>query len=131
LLSRSEWPYFLAFDLLRLEGLDLCKKPLVQRKRMLRSVKPKIDSRLQYVDGIDERGEDFFHVVCDYALEGIVAKRKQAIYHTDGLHTNWLTIKNPNYSQMAGRDDLFEARDKFRGDIRQPPDCCCLRPIMN
>src|SRR5205085_2284406 len=38
LLSRREWPHLLAFDLLRLEGLDLCKKPLVQRKRMLKAV---------------------------------------------------------------------------------------------
>jgi hypothetical protein len=31
-------------------------------------------------------------------------------YHIDGVVTNWLKIKNPAYSQMAGRADLFERR---------------------
>ena len=32
LLYRAEWPYFLAFDLIRLEGRDLLSLPLVERK---------------------------------------------------------------------------------------------------
>ena len=110
LLWRRDWPYFLAFDLLRLDGVDVRERPLIERKRMLKSIMPRIQSRLQYVDAITERGEDFFRVVCDHDLEGIVAKPKYGPYYSDGLHTNWLKIKNPTYSQMVGRREVFESR---------------------
>jgi ATP-dependent DNA ligase len=108
LLYRREWPFFVAFDLLRLKGVDLRERPLIERKRLLKSIMPRIESRLQYVDAITERGEDFYHVVCEHDLEGIVAKPNYGVYYTDGLQTNWLKIKNPTYSQMEWRHELFE-----------------------
>jgi len=39
-------------------------------------------------------------------LEGIVAKHARSPYTGDV--TTWLKIKNPNYSQLVGRDDMFE-----------------------
>ena len=35
LLFRREWPYFLAFDVLSIDGEDLRALPLIQRKRRL------------------------------------------------------------------------------------------------
>jgi ATP-dependent DNA ligase len=75
---------------------------------------------LQYVDSIDARGEDFFCVVCGAGVEGIVAKPKHGIYHVDGLRTNWLKIKNPYYSQMEGRADLFQARSRYSQRYPKP-----------
>jgi hypothetical protein len=48
---------------------------------------------------------------CRRDLEGIVAKWKQGTY-LDGstLRTSWLKIKNPNYTQIEGRGELFEKR---------------------
>jgi bifunctional non-homologous end joining protein LigD len=110
LLYRAEWPYLLAFDLLQLEGRDLRSLPLVERKRLLATIMPRVESHMQFVDAIDERGEDFLRVVCEHDLEGVVAKPKYGPYYADGLRTNWLKIKNSTYSQLAGREDLFEAR---------------------
>jgi bifunctional non-homologous end joining protein LigD len=121
LLYRREWPYFLAFDLLRLEGRDVRGLPLLQRKHMLRSVMPRIESRLQYVDGIAGRGEDFYRVVCEHDLEGIVAKPKHGPYFSDGLRTNWLKIKNPTYTQILGREEMFAAPDPWRRRGKQRP----------
>jgi hypothetical protein len=42
--------------------------------------------------------------------EGIVAKWARGIYHTDGTTTSWLKVKNPDYSQMAVRHEVFEER---------------------
>lgn len=120
LLRRREWPHFLAFDLIRLEGVDLCRRPLIERKHMLNAIMPKRNSRLQYLDGIDARGEDFYRVICDRDLEGIVAKPKHGMYYTNGRETNWLKIKNPTYSQMDGRHDLFEQRSGGRSARRAP-----------
>ncbi len=47
LLFRREWPFFYAFDPLGIEGQDLRDLPLIERKRRrLRAIVPKIESRL-------------------------------------------------------------------------------------
>ena len=71
---------------------------------------PRIDSRLLYVDNLPRRGVELFRAVCARDLEGIVAKWRDGRYETDGVSTSWLKIKNPDYSQMAGRREMFEAR---------------------
>ena len=41
--------------------------------------------------------------------EGIVAKKKDPPYCSDGNGTTWIKIKNPRYSQIQGRHELFAA----------------------
>src|SRR5689334_13819602 len=48
LLFRREWPYFAAFDLLSLKGEDLREKPLVERKRLMQAVMPRMEYRMLY-----------------------------------------------------------------------------------
>jgi len=43
-------------------------------------------------------------------LEGVTAKWRQGIYQVGAATTSWLKFKNPRYSQMEGRSDLFAAR---------------------
>jgi hypothetical protein len=43
--------------------------------------------------------------MCAHDLEGVVAKRLKDGY---GSHVQWLKIKNPEYSQNAGRRELFD-----------------------
>jgi bifunctional non-homologous end joining protein LigD len=73
LLFRRDWLYFFAFDLLSLDGEDLRELPLIQRKRRLRTVMPRIDSRLRYVDHVARPGRDLFDAACERDLEGVVA----------------------------------------------------------
>ena len=56
LLFRRDWPYFYAFDLLAVDGEDLRDRPLLERKRRLRAIMPRIPSRLLYVDHVRGRG---------------------------------------------------------------------------
>ena len=58
--------------------------PLLERKRLLRSIMPRVESRVQLVDGIDECGDYCFRVVREHDLEGIVAKPKYGPYYSDG-----------------------------------------------
>ena len=54
-----------------------------------------------------------YEAACRLDLEGIVAKRKASRYI--GTRTrSWLKIKNPQYSQAAGRKELF---DRWNGRI--------------
>ena len=56
LLFRRAWPYFLAFDVLSIDGQDLRALPLVERKRRLARIMPRIESRLMFLDAIRARG---------------------------------------------------------------------------
>lgn len=109
LMYRRGEPYFYAFDLLWLDGEDLRECPLIERKRILRKIVPRHGSRLLYVDHVAGRGEDLFKLVCDADLEGVVAKWKLGRYMADD-RTSWVKIKNRNYTQIIGRDKIFEKR---------------------
>src|SRR5271166_2019695 len=103
LLRRRGQPVFYVFDILWLNGRDLRSRPLLERKRILRSIVPQQPSALLYADHVEQRGIDFFRLVCARDLEGIVAKRKAGAYGD-----SWFKIRNPVYSQYQGRRELFE-----------------------
>ena len=48
-------------------------------------------------------GKGYFTLLGD--IEGIVAKRKSDPYLPE--HATWLKIRNPNYSQWGGREELL------------------------
>jgi ATP-dependent DNA ligase len=63
---------------------------------------PRIESRLLYVDRLEQRGCELYRAACEHDLEGIVGKWTDDRYETDGVSTSWVKIKNPTYSQMDG-----------------------------
>ena len=100
---------FYAFDLIWLNGTDLRQLPLLERKRQLRRVIGKRrNGHLLYAEHIEQGGTDFFRLVCGNDLEGIVAKHRAEPYSP---RARWIKIKNPNYTQAQGRDELFERRN--------------------
>ena len=103
-------PYFYAFDLLYLDGVDLRELPLVQRKKRLSKVVPDSPSHLLYLDHVEGQGEELFRLVCEQDLEGIVAKPRESPYLSDSGPSLWVKIRNPDYSQAEGRHELFEQR---------------------
>jgi ATP-dependent DNA ligase len=52
-------------------------------------------------------------MACERDLEGILAKWSQGTYRIDGRATSWLKIKNPDYTQMRDRHELFATRQAF------------------
>ena len=72
LIFRREWPHFDAFDLLEVDGEDLRMQPLLERKRRLRVIMPKVASRLLYLDHIPERGRDLYRAACQRDLGGLL-----------------------------------------------------------
>ena len=51
-----------------------------------------------------------FELACERDLEGIVAKHRVSKYLVENGNPGWVKIKNRNYSQLIGRDELFERR---------------------
>jgi bifunctional non-homologous end joining protein LigD len=110
LLFRRGRPVFYAFDLLAIGGRDLRSSPLLERKRRLRDVLTVPVPMVRYVDHVDARGADLFAAVSRADAEGIVGKWMLGSYHSDGVTTSWVKVKNAAYSQMAGRHELFADR---------------------
>jgi hypothetical protein len=97
-------------------GKDCRRERLLDRKQELRRVLNGCgsdDARIQYVDYVDGTGIPLFEQACKHDLEGIVAKQKHAPYVTDREASTWFKIRNPKYSQWAGREKLFE-RERSR-----------------
>ncbi len=117
LLFRLGIPRFCAFDLVWLDGRDLRDVPLLERKRVLRSIIPQRSPHLLYVDHLKSEGERLFELACAGDLEGIVAKHKHSRYRLDG--DGWIKIKNQRYSQIAGRSEFFD-QDKERAARESP-----------
>ncbi|HET9943384.1 MAG TPA: DNA ligase D [Terriglobia bacterium] len=84
--------YFYAFDLLYLNGFDLMRFPLEQRKAVLRKLISANGGWVRFNDHIEERGLDFFKAVSARRLEGIVAKHRESPYQ-QARSRYWLKIK--------------------------------------
>lgn len=136
LLFRRAEPFFYAFDILWDEhaatddeeeslrfrnGEDLRYLPLIDRKLRLHAVVPKRGERLLYCDHLDNNGEGLFSLACAHDLEGIVAKRKSDPYLSE--HASWLRIRNKDYSQWVGREELFERERDGDSDFRVWEGC--------
>jgi bifunctional non-homologous end joining protein LigD len=111
LMFRRGVPYFYAFDLLWLNGRDLRQLPLIQRKERLRSLILKANNpALLFADYVPEHGVDFFWMICEKNLEGIVAKHRDSCY---GRSARWIKVKNPDYAQAKDRNELFESQSSL------------------
>jgi ATP-dependent DNA ligase len=89
-----------AFDLLFLDGQDLRRLPLVERRAKLRQlILPDVRSRLQFSDHYEGEGAVLFKQVCAMGLEGIVSKRALSPYKS-GPCKFWLKTKNVVESEL-------------------------------
>jgi bifunctional non-homologous end joining protein LigD len=84
-----------AFDLLMLDGDDLRRKPLAERKAALRKLLKRTKDGIQYVEHSEGDGAKMFAAVCKLGLEGMVSKKLNAPYRS-GPSKNWIKVKNPN-----------------------------------
>jgi len=66
------------------------------------------ESRLRFADHVERSGVQLFERVCKLDLEGIVAKYKFGPYGGEDAMSTWYKIRNPGYSQMVGRNEMFE-----------------------
>ncbi|MFP5384671.1 MAG: DNA ligase D [Bacteriovoracia bacterium] len=80
------------FDLLFLNGRDLRKEPLLERKRLLEEVMERSSEFLVYSEHMSENGEAFYKVSCEHKLEGIVSKLADSPYYS-GRNDLWAKTK--------------------------------------
>lgn len=81
-----------AFDLLELDGEDLTRLPLIERKEKLAALIGNSTSRLRYSDHIIGNGEKLLANFCEAGLEGVISKRVDARYSGSRAGT-WVKTK--------------------------------------
>jgi bifunctional non-homologous end joining protein LigD len=83
---------YCVFDLMSLDGQDLRRRPLLERKELLRQLIP-IGKYLRYSTHRPRAGVSLFRAAAKAGLEGIIAKRAASTYQSGIRSRDWLKIK--------------------------------------
>lgn len=106
---------YYAFDLLYLDGIDLRRVALEQRKRLLqeRIVAGESDV-VHFSDHYPEKGLALFEAARQRGLEGIVAKKRSSVYQ-EKRSNDWLKIKITQRQEcvIGGYTDPEGSREYF------------------
>lgn len=88
------------FDLLHLDGIDLTRAPLLERKQLLERLLRKVPEVLAYSSHGVGDGEAAFQAALDAGFEGIISKRADAPYHP-GRGDDWRKTKAQASAEYA------------------------------
>jgi len=84
----------IAFDLIELEGEDLRRTPIEQRKRKLAKLVRGPHPGIVLNEVFEVDGDILFEHACKLGCEGIVSKRLGSPYRS-GRSAHWVKVKNP------------------------------------
>jgi bifunctional non-homologous end joining protein LigD len=83
-----------AFDLLELDGQDLRREPIEERKALLADLLDGSNLSLVLNEHFEEDGATVYRAACQLGCEGIVSKRLGSPYRS-GRSAHWVKVKNP------------------------------------
>ena len=114
--ERSENLQYYVFDLMELDGEDLTRLPLLERKRRLESLlgRSRFEGRVIYSEHFAEN-PDFLPNACGLDMEGIISKRVDSVYSGRRGKT-WLKVKCHKRQEfvIVGFTDSTHAGRGFR-----------------
>jgi bifunctional non-homologous end joining protein LigD len=88
--------HLIAFDLLELDGRELIRVPLQERKRQLARLLLTAAAGVQLCSHLEGPGEVVFEHACKLGCEGIVSKRLGSTYRPGPTKSrDWIKVKNP------------------------------------
>ena len=91
---------FVAFDVLHLDGADLCRRPYDERRALLDGLglrAPCWDTTFL----LDADPADALDACADLGLEGFVAKRVDSPYRPGQRSPDWLKLKTPSWRRIT------------------------------
>lgn len=99
--GKSDKIVMVTFDLLYLNGYDLRKMPLAERKALLKKLIDK--TAIQYSESFEIDGPELFKHACGIGLEGVVSKVRDSKY-VSGRGNDWVkkTCAQRETLQIAG-----------------------------
>jgi bifunctional non-homologous end joining protein LigD len=85
---------FHIFDVIYLDGFNLTRTPLIERKNLLLTLFESVDAKgpLRYSDHVEGDGARFFKRACAYGIEGIVSKLADSVYESTRTRS-WIKVK--------------------------------------
>ena len=90
--GRTDRFVYYVFDLLYLDGHDLARVPLVQRKQQLEQLVAAADGVIRYSGHFDASGALVLRHACRLSLEGVVSKQRDAPWR-GGRGRTWIKSK--------------------------------------
>jgi len=112
----------IAFDLIELDGEDLRRTPIEQRKRTLAKLVRRPHAGIVLNEVFEGDGDILFAHACKLGCEGIVSKRLGSPYRS-GRSKHWVKVKNPAapaVKREAEEDWGSPHWIKSKSDGRQP-----------
>lgn len=91
-LARSLPVTYLIFDILELDGEQVCGRPYTERRRILTGLGLAADHWLA-PPSFDDGGATMA-AAREYTLEGVVAKRRNSVYRPGARSPDWIKVKN-------------------------------------
>jgi bifunctional non-homologous end joining protein LigD len=85
--GKSSKIVMVAFDLLYLNGYDLRKLPLMERKALLKKLIA--NTAIQFSESFEVDGREMYKHACSIGLEGVVSKVRDSHYHS-GRGNDWV-----------------------------------------
>ena len=85
--------FFYAFDLLQLNGKDMKKLPLEERKATLQRLLEKPPGVIRYSATLGNNAQNLLKEVRKLGLEGLIGKRAKSIYEVGTRSGAWIKIK--------------------------------------
>jgi bifunctional non-homologous end joining protein LigD len=95
--------HFIAFDLLRLDGVDLTAQPLSQRRELLNALAKLSDAQLMpcSVSPVFDDGDSTLQVAQSQGLEGVVAKLTSSRYTPGKRGGDWIKVKLSKHAELV------------------------------
>lgn len=91
---------YFAFDLLYVDGLDLRRVLLGERKAILQKLLKKAPANIAYSDHLQVHGRAFLERVCKLGLEGMISKRTDRPFEA-GRSASWVKVKCLQRQEMV------------------------------
>ncbi|MDQ6647760.1 MAG: DNA ligase D [Pseudomonadota bacterium] len=88
------------FDVPYLDGYDLTRTPLIERKAILESLLKQHPAQLAYSSHVVGNGDQVFAAASEQKLEGIMCKRANSGYRS-GRGDDWLKVKRLDADEFA------------------------------
>jgi bifunctional non-homologous end joining protein LigD len=90
---------FFAFDLLHLDGVDLTRAPLTERRARLAPVVK--GSRILLSSELPGTAQQVIDAVSSLGLEGVIAKRRTSRYTAGERHSAWVKLKLDRQQELV------------------------------
>jgi bifunctional non-homologous end joining protein LigD len=106
---------YYAFDLLQLDGKDLCGLPLLQRKAAALALTERVSPIIKFSAGIKADSEKVMKEMQARGLEGLIAKLKDSKYEPGRRSGKWVKFKWTNEQEfvIGGYTEPQGARSHF------------------